>query len=154
MRRSNRCRDAARRLRRLIADDAGSAALEFLTVGVLMLVPLTYLVLALGQIQSQTLGVESAARFTARVIASGPAAGDPDAVLASVTREYGIQSFDADVSCRPAGPCPAQGGTVLVTVTASVKLPLVPPLLGLDRLAVVPVEATAVQKVSRFWEAG
>lgn len=150
MRRSSRCRDA---VRRLLADDRGSAALEFLTVGVLLLVPLAYLVLALGQIQHQTLGVESAARFTARVIASGPAAGDPDGVLASVTREYGIDDFDADVTCVPAGACPAAGGTVLVTVTAAVELPLIPPVLGLDRLAVVPVEATAVQKVSRFWEA-
>lgn len=158
MHRSNRCRDALLGIRRrvspLLAGDAGSAALEFLTVGVLMLVPLVYLVLALGQIQSQTLGVESAARFTARVIASGPAAGDPDAVLASVTREYGIESFDAAVTCRPAGECPAPGATVLVTVTAAVQLPLIPPLLGLERLAVVPVEATAVQKVSRFWDAG
>ncbi|MGB3374763.1 MAG: TadE family protein, partial [Microbacterium sp.] len=53
---------------RLLVDDAGSAALEFITVGVLLLVPLVYLVLALGAIQEQTLGVEAAARHTARVI--------------------------------------------------------------------------------------
>lgn len=40
-----------------------------------------------------------------------------------------------------------------VTVTARVPLPLVPSALGLDRLTSVPVQATAVQKVSRYWEA-
>lgn len=156
MRRSRRCPDRGRpaRLRALLRDDAGSAALEFLTVGVLMLVPLTYLVLALGQIQSQALGVEAGARFAARTIAAGPAEGDPDAVLQSVAGEYGIDTYDARVSCVPATrSCPEPGGTVRVTVTARAALPLVPPILGLDRLASVPVEATAVQKVSRYWEA-
>jgi hypothetical protein len=37
-----------------------------------------------------------------------------------------------------------------VTVTAEV-LPLVPPVLGLDQATRVPVTATGVQKVSRYW---
>ena len=140
------------RLPTLAHDDAGAAALEFLTIGVLMLVPLAYLVLALGQIQAQALGVEAGARFAARTIAGG--VGDPDAVLASVTGQYGIDAFDADVTCVPAtATCPAAGATIRVTVTARVPLPLVPPALGLDRLTSVPVQATAVQKVSRYWEA-
>ncbi|WP_188755312.1 TadE family protein [Microbacterium album] len=143
------------RLARAHADETGSAALEFLTIGLLTLVPLVYLVLALGQIQSQALGVESAARFTARAIAAGnAAAGAPDAVLASVVREYGVREARVRVECLPAaGDCPAPGGTVVVTVSADVPLPLVPPALGLDRVARVPVEATSIQKVSRFWEA-
>ncbi|WP_203135462.1 TadE family protein [Microbacterium sp. JZ31] len=141
-----------RRTRALTTDDSGSAALEFLTVGVLMLVPLVYLVLALGQIQAQALGVEAGARFAARTIAGG--AGNPDAVLASVTRQYGIEAFDADVACVPAtASCPEPGATVHVTVTTRVPLPLMPSMLGLDRMTSVPVQATAVQKVSRYWEA-
>ena len=152
MPRSSGFRDAVRRLRRAVEGDTGSAALEFLTVGVLMLVPLVYLVLALGEIQSQALGVEAGARFAARTLAAGE--GDPDRVLASVTGEYGIDEVETRISCTPAvTDCPAAGATVTVTVTARVTLPLIPPVLGLDRLAVVPVEATAVQKVSRYWEA-
>jgi Flp pilus assembly protein TadG len=140
--------------RGLLHDEAGSAALEFLTVGLLMLVPLTYLVIALAQIQGQSLGVEAGARFAARTIAAGPGAGDPDAVLAAVTAQYGVQHADAAVSCVPATrTCPEPGGTVRVTVTARVPLPLVPSAFGLDRLTSVPVQATAVQKVSRYWEA-
>ena len=151
MPRPRRFPDVLGRLRFALAGEVGSAALEFLTVGVLMLVPLVYLVLALGEIQSQALGVESAARFAARTIASGQA--DPDRVLQSVTGEYGIDDFEAQVSCLPTRDvCPAAGSTVQVTVTARVALPLVPPVLGLERLAVVPVEATSLQKVSSYWE--
>lgn len=152
MPRSRRFADARHRLRSAVAGQDGSAALEFLTVGVLMLVPLVYVVLALGEIQSQALGVESAARFAARTIASGEA--DPDRVLQSVTGEYGIDDFEAHVSCLPARDvCPTAGSTVQVTVTAHVMLPLVPSALGLDRLAVLPVEATSSQKVSSYWDA-
>lgn len=42
------------RLRR----DDGTASLEFLTVGILLLVPLVYLVLAVAAIQAGALGVE------------------------------------------------------------------------------------------------
>ena len=64
------------RLRSLMRDEGGSASLEFITVGLLMLVPLIYLVGALGMIQGQALGVEAAARHTARAIS--PADGcDP-----------------------------------------------------------------------------
>ena len=153
MRPSRRFRDAAAHpIRALTRGDEGSAALEFLTVGMIMLVPLAYLVIALGQIQAQALGVEAGARFAARTIAAGQ--GDPDAVLASVTGQYGIEAFDADVTCVPASAsCPEPGATIQVTVTARVPLPFMPPLLGLDRLSSVPVQATAVQKVSRYWEA-
>ena len=56
-------------------DDVGSAALEFITVGVVLLVPLVYLIIALGTIQEQALGVDAAARHTARAIALAPDAG-------------------------------------------------------------------------------
>ncbi len=45
------------------------------------------------------------------------------------------------------------GATIVVTVTTRVQLPLVPELFGLDRATAVPVQAQAVQKVSRLWGA-
>ncbi len=55
------------------------------------------------------------------------------------------------MQCDTSGPCPAAGAMLSVTVTAEVPLPLVPPVLGLDQAARVPVTATGVQKVSRYW---
>lgn len=142
------------------ADDPerGSAALEFILVGLVLLVPIVYLILSLGIIQQQSLGAEAGARHIARAISTSAGTAEAgeraDIVLTSVAREYGIDASAVDVSlsCIPARrECPAPGATLVVTLRTTVPLPLVPPVLGLDRLASVPIEATAVQKVSRLW---
>lgn len=83
-------------------DDAGSSSLEFIAVGVIMLVPLLYLVIAVGSVQEQSLGVEAAARQAARAIASAPdiaaAADRGEEVLDGIVAEYGIDSGAVDVS--------------------------------------------------------
>lgn len=142
-------------------DDTGSSSLEFIAVGVIMLVPLLYLVIAVGSVQEQSLGVEAAARQAARAIASAPdtahAAVRADQVLEGIVAEYGIDpgAIDVGVACRPdTSPCPAAGATVVVTVSTSVPLPLVPGVLGLDQATSVPVEAVSAQKVSRRWSGG
>ncbi len=139
-------------------DDDGSAALEFITVGVILLVPIVYLVIALGAIQEQTLGVEAAARHTARVIALAPdadaAAVRAEQVLSAVTAEYGVDedSLEVSTSCMPTGAdCPSAGAVITIVITAQVRLPLIPPIFGLDEAASITVEGTAVQKVSRLW---
>jgi hypothetical protein len=149
-----------RRRRAWATNDDGSAALEFITVGVILLVPLVYLVIVLGVIQEQTLGAEAAARHTARVIAlasdADSAAVRGDAVLEGITEEYGLDPDGVLVSvvCEPAGAdCPSSGTTVTVTIGTRVRLPFVPAVFGLDRALSIPVEASAVQKVSRLWGA-
>lgn len=139
-------------------DDRGSAALEFILVGVLLLVPLVYLVVALGAIQEQSLGAEAGARHIARVVSASPdlatARARAEELRRSVVEEYGMDADTVEVTirCRPAGgACPRAGATLEVTVTTRVALPLVPALPGLDRMARVPVEASAVQKMSRLW---
>lgn len=141
--------------------DRGSAALEFIVVGLLLLVPLVYLIVTLGLIQGHALGVEAGARHVARAVAGASDPEDADRrgerVIASIAAEYGIDParLDLAMTCRPAGvPCPAAGATLVVRVRSEVALPLVPPVLGLDRMAVIPVEATAAQRISRFWEGG
>lgn len=158
MRRSSRSSD---RTRWICGDDAGSAALEFIVAGLVLLVPLVYLVVALGMIQGHALGAETAARHAARAVstASGPAAADARmrAVVTQVAGEYGVDpdQVTAELSCLGTAPeCPMAGATVAVTVQVVVPLPLVPPVLGLDRIAAVPVEAAAAQKMSRVWGGG
>ena len=159
MRRSSRSGD----VRPAAPEDAerGSAALEFILVGLLMLVPLVYLVGALGLVQGQALGAEAGARHIARAVATatddGDAARRAGPVLDSIAREYGLDpdALELSLACRPAGAtCPRAGATLVVTLRTRIALPLVPPVLGLDRLASIPVEASAAQKVSRFWGTG
>lgn len=142
-------------------DDEGSAALEFIVVGLLLLVPLVYLIVALGAIQTSALGAEAAARHLARTVSTAADASDADQraarVLDAVATEYGMDpdAVEVTLTCRPAASdCPTAGATLLVTVSTRVALPLVPSVFGLDRRASIPVEALAVQKVSRFWGVG
>ncbi|MFJ4255180.1 TadE family protein [Microbacterium sp. NPDC090003] len=142
-------------------NDDGSAALEFITVGVILLVPFAYLVIVLGAIQEQPLGAEAAARHIARTIAlsTGPesAALAADDVLTAVIDEYGMdaEATDLALSCVPeAAECPASGATIRVTVTTVVRMPFVPEMLGLDSALAVPLEASSLQKVGRGWESG
>ena len=149
--------------RRVAPDDAerGSAALEFILVGLLLLVPVVYLVVALGLVQGHALGAEAAARHIARAVSTAEGADDARdrarSVLSSVVDEYGMDaaSIGLDLDCVPrSATCPEAGATLVVTVQTRVPLPLVPPVLGLDRLASIPVEASTAQKVSRFWGSG
>ena len=68
--------------------------------------------------------------------------------------DYGLNAAAADVtvSCRPKPTqCLSRRGSVTITVAVSIPLPLVPPALTLDVPLSVPLEATATQRVSRFW---
>lgn len=139
--------------------ERGSAALEFILVGMLLLVPLVYLIVALGLIQQQSLGAEAGARHIARALSTAEGADaarqSADLILESVVDEYALDADSVHVSleCHPAsGSCPEAGSTLVVTIRTTVALPLVPPVLGLDRVASIPIEASAVQKISRFWE--
>ena len=140
--------------------EAGTASLVFLSAGLLLLVPLVYLVVALAALQGGALAVEGAARQAARVYVQAPTEADAHdradrAVRVSLT-DYGL---DADavavqISCNAASTgCLARQASVTVTVIARVPLPLVPDLLSLSRAGSVPVAATATQVVSRFWSA-
>jgi len=135
-------------------DERGSAALEFIAVGVLMLVPLAYLVIALATVQAQTLGIEAAARFAARTVASG---ADPAAVARTIAEQYDIDParIDVSIACTPVPqPCPAAGATVVLSVRTEVQLPFLPEVFGLDALTSVPIEASAAHKVSRYGDGG
>jgi Flp pilus assembly protein TadG len=137
--------------------EGGSASLEFLTAGLILLIPLVYLVVALSAIQGGAMAVEGAARQAARVYVQSP---DADEAIARAARavefglaDYGIDAADADVriDCESSRDCLARQNTVTVTVDVLVPLPLVPDVLSLRNLASVPVQASATQTVSRFW---
>ncbi|KQV07612.1 hypothetical protein [Leifsonia sp. Root112D2] len=143
-----------------LASDAGSASLEFITVGVLMLVPFVYLVLAVASIQGGALAVEGAARQAARVYVQAPNAREGEARVSRAVQfalaDYGMKADGAHVSirCSPKPrECFTRRGTVTVTVAVRAPLPLVPEALDLAKTASVPLQATAAQQVSRFWGA-
>jgi len=159
MPRSRRWADRiAARLRDAARDENGSASLEFITVGVLLLVPTVYLVLALSALESASFGVEGAARQATRVFVQSESEGAAEASAATAVQvtlaDYGLDSHDAKVaiSCRPnPADCLTRRGYVTVTITTTVPLPLMPPVLQLHLPAGIPVQSVATEQVSRFW---
>lgn len=157
MRRSSASAERRALLRHHLADERGSASVEFLTVGLLLLVPLIYLVLALGQIQHAVLGVEGAARHAARTIAQAPTHADglaaADRAIAVAASDAGLarDSVSVVIRCAPnPSSCTTPRGTVTVQIDASVPLPFAPPELDLDVGLAVPVAAQAQHPVSAF----
>jgi Flp pilus assembly protein TadG len=153
MRRSKFCRELAR--------DEGSAALEFVTVGMILLVPLVYLVVAMSAIQAGALSVEGAARQAARVYVQSnsteQAESRAERAVDFALADYGLKPGNASVTitCSPHPEnCLARRGFVTVSVRATVRLPLAPTALDASLPLAVPISATATQQVSRFWGAG
>lgn len=140
---------------RTLPGEQGSASLEFLTVGIILMVPLVYLVLAVASVQAGALGVEGAARQAARVAVMATDQDGADAAVDRAVRitlaDYGIDPSvtSVTVGCDRAD-CREPGARVSVSVLALVELPLVPDFLSMTAVGSVPVEASATQTVSRF----
>jgi Flp pilus assembly protein TadG len=145
--------------RSALAGEDGSASLEFITAGLILLVPLVYLVLAMSALQGGALAVEGAARQAARVYVQAPTPAEAEAraeraVLVGLT-DYGLDTAAAEVSvgCVGGTVCLSRNSVVTVTVRVQVPLPLVPAVLTRSPGGSVPLEASATQTVSRFWHA-
>lgn len=128
-------------------------------MGVLLLVPLVYLVLSMAAIQAGALAVEGAARQAARVFVQAPSVGAAHAAASRAIdialADHGLTEGESvTIACRPdPGNCLARQGSVTVSVGVRVPLPLLPPVLVGDIPLSVPLEASATQQVSRYWGA-
>jgi hypothetical protein len=155
---SKRWAERVARLPQTVRDDSGSASLEFITVGLLLLVPTVYLVLALSALESASFGVEGAARQATRVFVQSESQGTAESAARTAIEvtlaDYGLDAHHAQVaiSCRPnPAACLTRRGYVTVTITTTVPLPLMPPVLQLHLPAGIPVQSVATEQVSRFW---
>ncbi|MDO7881419.1 hypothetical protein [Antiquaquibacter soli] len=142
-------------------DDSGSAAVEFVTAGLVLLVPLVYLVIAMSSIQAGALAAEGAARQAARVFVQATSVADARAAAERAVQfalaDHGVESAETTVtiSCRPSpDDCLQRRGLVTVEVSVAVPLPLMPPAITADIPLSVTLEAAATQQVSRFRDEG
>lgn len=140
-----------------IRAESGSASLEFITAGLILLVPMVYLAVAMANIQGAALAVEGAARQAARVYATSPteqiASARVEHAVTVALSDYGVDTGTSKVTvqCQPnPNKCLSPDGTVRVTVRVEATLPLVPSVLNLSHAANVPLEASALQNISRW----
>ena len=133
--------------------ERGSGLVEVTWLGILLLVPLVWILLSVFAVQRGAFAVSGAARAAGRayVLAPDDAIGLERARAAArlALADQGIADADLDVTvtCEPA-PRACHSGTSVVTVRvgSSVQLPLLPVVLGggaprfaLDATQVVPV---------------
>ena len=134
-------------------DEEGSAAVEFVFLGVLLLVPLIYLIITAAQVQGAAYAAVGAADHAAKVYAAAPPGSAP-AAQARAAAELALADFGFEpeglelrISCNP--ECGVPGSTVTVTVAMDVPLPVVGAVPGLN-LAPVRVDSTSMQTMERF----
>lgn len=145
------------RLRRALGGERGeqgSAVVEFTFLALLLMVPVVYFVITVGQIQGGSFAVVGAADQAAKVFVAQPdaqsaqAAAEQAALIALA--DFGHSAGEARVStrCDPAD-CQAAGTAITVTVNLTVTLPFVP--FNQDfKLTASNVEASSTQLVGRF----
>jgi len=116
--------------------EQGSALVELTWLGILLLVPLLWIVLSVFEVQRGAFAVSGAARAAGRAYALAPndAVGRAHAEAAArqVMADQGVgeQPLGLVVSCAPAGDCHAPGTMITVDLRSRVDLPLLPDVLG------------------------
>jgi hypothetical protein len=146
---------AARRQKvRLRRNDAGRAIIEFIFLGVLLLLPLVYLVLTAARLQAASFSASLAGREAGRAFVT--AAGDGDgAARAQVAASLAFADFaftdgaTLALSCD-GSPCLRPEGAVTSTATIVVQLPLIPDFIAAHVPASVTISSTHVASVDRF----
>lgn len=117
--------------------DRGSALIEVTWLGLLLLLPLVYLLVSVFDVQRASFGVSGAARAAARAVALAPdeqsALERAHAVAAVALRDQRIDpaEVDLEVHCRPRpDDCLSPGSLIRVDLRHQVRLPLAPAALG------------------------
>jgi len=112
--------------------EQGSALVEFVGLGAVMLVPIVYALITVLDIQRAAYGVSSAARAYGRSYqVAGPAQAAVAADLALRDQGLSLGRASVDLVCvGQRGACTGPGGAVRVTVGYRVSLPLVPSWAG------------------------
>lgn len=137
-----------------VADDGGSAVIEFSWLAILLLVPLVYLVLCLARLQAGSYAVTQAARESARAFVT--AEDDEGARVrsrAAADIAFADQGFGGqgrlDLACT-ATPCLSPGASVTTRAAVAVPLPLAPAFLADVVPLQIPVSATQVAPVPEY----
>jgi len=141
-----------------VQDERGSALVELSWLGILLVLPVLWIVLSVFEVQRGAFGVSTAARAAARAYALAP----DDATGLTRAREaarlalddQGVHGVTPDVrvTCAPY-PSDCHQGTSVITVSvhSRVVLPLMPSALGSNRPSFA-LEATQTVPIGQFQE--
>jgi hypothetical protein len=127
---------------------------EFIFLGILLLLPLLYLVLTMARLQAASFSVSLAGREAGRAFVTATRDGDGYA-RASAAAHLAFEDFgftqDATISLTCDGsPCLRAEGLVRAEARIEVALPLVPDFIADHVPSSVSVSSTHVSSVDRF----
>ncbi len=138
-------------------DERGSALVELTWLGVLLLVPLVWIVLSVFEVQRGAFATAGAARSAARAFAlapddsSGRTAARQAARRVLVDQGHDDPAAAVEVTCVPAGDCHSGGAVITVRISTAVHLPMVPSLFG-DQRSTFALTSTHTVPIGRFQE--
>ena len=139
-------------------DERGSALVELSWLGILLILPMLWIVMSVFEVQRGAFGVSAAARAAARAYALAP----DDATGVVRAREAARVALDdqgvhgvmpaVSVSCTPyPGDCHQGRSVITVSVHSRVVLPLMPSALGGNRPS-FGLDATQTVPIGQFQE--
>lgn len=146
-----RCRTASR-------GERGSGLVEFIWLGIILLIPLAWILLSVLAVQRGAFAVSGAARAAGRAYVLAPSdvegTARARAAAAQALADQGLadSAFDLTVTCTPY-PHTCHSGTSVVTVrvASSVRLPMLPLVLG-SAAPSFALDATEVMPVGQYQE--
>lgn len=137
-----------------VRSEEGSAVIEFIFLGVLMLVPLMYLVMTFARIQAGSYAVTTAAREAGRAFVTTQSGQDAAArANAAADIAFADQGFaglgSLEVSCSTS-PCLTPDARIETTTRVTVPLPLIPAFARDVVPLEIPLSASHLSTVDRF----
>lgn len=142
------------RTRGFRSGDRGSAVIEFIIIGVLVLVPLVYIAICVMRVQAATVASSLAVREAGRAFVSADSVPDAQSRAWAAARiALADQGFDLPASSMrircPTAECLQPGSSVQVELDWSVALPWLPEFLGQDRTE-IPISARRTMPVDTY----
>ena len=126
--------------------ERGDASVEFLGILVVVVIPVLYIVLAIGQVSAGAMAVDAGAREAARILAEDPdRTADASHAVTLIVEDFGVNA-DPEVASTCEN-CEAGGGVVEVQVGVRVPLPFMPAWLGSAGIGVSSSARVPVREV-------
>lgn len=128
----------------------GSIVVEFLGLGLLLAVPLVYLLVTMSQVERASLAVVTLAEESSRAHATAASPWSArvwqQRAEKEIARDYGLDSAAVSVRISCSGSCPGPGSRVTAVASVKVALPLVP----VTAARVGTVRSTSVTLAPRY----
>jgi Flp pilus assembly protein TadG len=136
--------------------DAGTAVVEFVTLAVLLMVPLAYVVLTVFEVQRAAYAATAATREAGRAYTTAADSDDAgrraQTAAAIALADHGLELAPGQltITCGDGRACLSPGARVQVHLDTEVSLPLLPRIFAGRSPASIDIQATHVEVVDEF----